>query len=501
MKMFPTLKYLFFIALLLTSFSCGQYAGNNDYAGGGIGGTGITGVSVGKITAIDLTTSSISVNGVAFSLNGTGITVNGTPAEKTNLKVGMIVKVDGEFDATGSTGKALTIDFENNLEGPVDTGSIDASSKTFKVLGKTIFVDTTTVFEGTASFDSLKEGNVVEVSGFEAVDGSIHATYIELKEETFHQGITQVELKGTISNVNTDLHTFVLNNITITYDGTKVNENVLTNGVNIEVKGIISPDNINTLVADKIELHNFTPSVKEGEKVEIEGYITELTPSTDTTIDFKVNNQHVHVDTSKTTFEHGTISDIQINTKVEVKGTIESGILNTTKVSIETEEHKETDKKHVEVSNTSNNAGTPNPPTNTNNTKINNDDTSNDTNVDVNPDNNDSQTNDSTINNSNNVNNNTDVANQNNSGDNHEDVNTADDNTITIGNTNDTSNSENHVNTTEVNNNTITDDNNNTAINSDKIDGEQTNTKNEEGENKDNENNDKEDKQDKKEEK
>lgn len=360
MKMFPALKYLLFITILLNSFSCGQYAGNNNYAGGGIGGTGITGVSVGKITAIDLTKSSISVNGVAFSLNGTGITLNGTPAEIDKLKVGMIVKVNGKFDANDSTGKAFTIDFEDNLEGPVDTGSIinTTDAKSFSVLGRTIIVDSATVFEGTTSFDSLKAGNVVEVSGFEAVDGSIHATYIELKEEIFQPAATQVELKGTITNVNTIEKTFVLNNITISYDGILIDDSVLKVGVNIEVKGTIVINNNITLVNVKVEIHDTTQAIKDGEKAEIEGYISEIISSTESTVYFKVNNQKVYVDTSYSNIKGGDISVIQKGIKIEVKGTIESGVLNATKISIESEEHKENDNKNSAISDASKNVGT-----------------------------------------------------------------------------------------------------------------------------------------------
>lgn len=356
MNMFHKMKYLVSIIILLTSFSCGQYAGNNDYAGGGIGGTGISGVSVGKVTAIDLTNSSISVNGVSFSLNGTGITVNGTTADIANLKVGMIVKVNGEFDKSGDTGKALTVEFEDNIEGPVDTGSKDLSTNSFKVLGKTIIVDpivdTGTKFEkndSDATFDDLNEGDVVEVSGFEDSNGFIHATYIEIKQDTYTPGITHVELKGTISNVNKDENTFVLNNITITYNDSQIDDSVLTDNINIEVKGIININDNHILIAIKVELHDTTPTVKEGEKVEIEGYITEITSFTESTVDFKINNQIVHVDNSYTNIK---ISAIQPGIKIEVKGTIESGILNATKISIETDEHKKNDEKKVTVEDT-----------------------------------------------------------------------------------------------------------------------------------------------------
>ncbi len=55
----------------------------------------------------------------------------------------------------------------------------DATTKTFTVLGMKVMVDaTTTVFDDGAAFDTLAEGDIIEVSGY--FDGSqIVASRIE----------------------------------------------------------------------------------------------------------------------------------------------------------------------------------------------------------------------------------------------------------------------------------------------------------------------------------
>lgn len=341
MKKIQALKYIFFLTILFTAYSCGQYAGNNNYAGGGVGGTG---VSMGKITAVGAT--SISVNGVEFSLdNGnTAITLNGSTGDITNLKPGMVVKVDGEFDASGLTAKAKSIEFDKDIEGPVD--SIDTTTNTLVVLGKTIIVDGATFYENTTGLDKLAIGNIIEVSGLIDSDGIIHATYIEFKSESFKPGDTEIELKGTISNLDTMARTFDLNGTHISYTNDTTIEpagKTLQDDLFVEVKSTTGLDSNGALSADKIEIKETTPGYTDGEKVEIEGFVTGFT----SVYDFKINNQSVCI-TDSTQFENGKPSDIKLNIKLEVKGTISNGVLYAQEISIESENSQETEQNSSE---------------------------------------------------------------------------------------------------------------------------------------------------------
>src|SRR3990172_11308148 len=222
MYRWSVIKMLFPWFMLLAVTSCGTSSGDNDYAGGGIGGTGI---SVGKITAADGT--SVDVNGVAFDTTNSTVIVDGVAGNQNNLKVGMIVKVDGTFSPDGTTGVAANIEFKDILEGPVD--SVDPASNTIIVLGQTVIVDSTTYFDdffdldGNGSVDvtefmnDIVAGNVVQVSGFVDTNGIIHASYISLKYETFEDDGSEVELKGIITNLDADAMTFMIGIQTIDY--------------------------------------------------------------------------------------------------------------------------------------------------------------------------------------------------------------------------------------------------------------------------------------------
>ena len=65
--------------------------------GGGTNGTSGSGVtSTGTITAF----GSVFVNGVEFSTSGATIVRDGNPATETNLRVGMVVTVNGSRSAS-----------------------------------------------------------------------------------------------------------------------------------------------------------------------------------------------------------------------------------------------------------------------------------------------------------------------------------------------------------------------------------------------------------------
>lgn len=328
---------------LLFAFSaCGTTTGNDDYAGGGIGGTGI---SVGKITATG--SSSVDVNGVAFDTTNATVKVDGVSGYQNNLKVGMIVKIDGTFNPDGTTGVAADIEFKDILEGPVD--SVDPAFNTIVVLGQKVIVDSTTYFDDFFDFDvngvvdlnefmnQIDAGNVVEVSGFVDADGIIYASYVSLKYEAFEDDGHEIELKGIIANLDADAMTFTIGIQTIDYanatfeDMTIVN---LNNGLYVEVKsfaGVIG----NMLIASKIELEDDGYHFKDNDEFKVEGYVTAVLL---TEGKFTLAGQTVQI-TAATQYKDGSIvdiADITVNMKLEVEGTVDAlGVLVADRIKVE----------------------------------------------------------------------------------------------------------------------------------------------------------------------
>lgn len=307
------------LTLLLTA--CG---------GGGIGGTGITRITTsGAITGF----GSIFVNGIEFETGGAAITIDdNTAASQNELALGMVVTVTGDVDNTSNSGTAIDVVYDDSIEGPIQ-GAISLNpdgTKSFTVMGQTVTVDkNTTVFDDT-TFDTLAENDVVEVSGFVDTGGTINATRVE-KKSVFIPGVdSQVEIKGTVSNLDTNLNvrSFSIGTTIVHYpqatEFEDMTEAELVDGLFVEVKGITS--NGTDVVAEEIEKEDegFGSNVSN---VSIEGLITDFVSNAS----FKIQGQEVDASDPNVVFLPTNLV-LKDGLKVEAEGAIENGILKAVKV-------------------------------------------------------------------------------------------------------------------------------------------------------------------------
>lgn len=172
--------------------------------GGGGGGesvsssstpSAVTTSSVGTITGF----GSVYVNGVKFETDATEYLVDNEDAfDDSALAVGMKVKVIGTINDDGITGHARKIIYDDEVEGPIDAGSfdsVDANTVTFTVFGLPVRAHAKrTVYEDGAAFETLAEGQVIEVSGY--FDGN---EVIASRIENNTSAGDRFELKGTVS--------------------------------------------------------------------------------------------------------------------------------------------------------------------------------------------------------------------------------------------------------------------------------------------------------------
>ncbi len=365
MKLWSLSKFIISWLILLSVASCGTTTGYDDLAGGGVGGTGAnndyagggiggTGISVGKIIARGNT--SVDVNGVEFDTTKATVTVDGVSGDQNNLKVGMIVKVNGTFNTDRTTGVADNIEYKDILEGPVDT--VDTAANSVVVLGQTIIIDSTTYFDDFSDLDGngiidVKDiyiGNVIEVSGFVNGDNLIHATYISLKAGSLAGYSSEIELKGRITALNEIPGTFRIGGLTIEFTTATEFEdmgiNDLQDGLYVEVKSTAGFSG-GMLIASKIELEDSSYHIKDKDEFEIEGYITRVLL---TDGQFELAGQLVQVN-DDTKYKDGTIvniSDINVNMKLEVEGIVnEFGVLIAHEIKIESgDSHSDDDSDH-----------------------------------------------------------------------------------------------------------------------------------------------------------
>jgi hypothetical protein len=293
---------------LLALASCG--GGNS-----GTGGSGPTS-AFGTITAF----GSVFVNGVEFSTSGATIVRDGNPATESNLRVGMVVTVNGS--RSGSSGSATRIEVDDALKGFVEA-KLDANHWT--VMGQTVLVDDRTRFENNVQ---PGVGDFAEVHGLVVADGTISGGFIEKKNAPF----PAFEVKGFVKNHNDASKTFDIGTLTVNYTNATINDmpnpaGNAWNGLLVEAKGntCAAAPVCGTLTASKVEPSG--PQMREAAEFEIEGFVTSLT----STSDFVVGNQHV-VTTGSTRFEGGVAGDIAVGVKLEVEGVLAGSVLTASKI-------------------------------------------------------------------------------------------------------------------------------------------------------------------------
>lgn len=297
------------------------------YDGGGETGTGFDAppVAVGKITGF----GSVFVNGVEFDTSASRIRLNGSDDAESNLKIGMIVTVRGSVDAGGLAGTAAAVEFEDDVEGVVQSNVDNADgSVTLTILGQTVHTNATTMVEGVVrSASIIPVGALAQVSGHTSGDGVIYATLVNVKKNQTDAG-QAMALKGVVTQWTSNANTFQLGGLLIAVDSNTALKGTLANDVYVEVHGTY--DSANTrLVAAEVEIKNDgAKSIKgkEGEDLTLAGVVTKVSVDGAT---IEVNGQRVQIKSTTT----GVPTSITTGLTVEIKAEFDAnGVLVATQI-------------------------------------------------------------------------------------------------------------------------------------------------------------------------
>jgi len=260
------------LSIIATSvlYACGGGAGGSNGSSNseftGIGGTGIA--ASGEITGF----GSVFVNGIRFDTDAANIIIDDSPASENDLSRGMVVRVDGTSTARSTdgsrSGNATNISFDSVIEGPVATTpqlNADATEKTFSVLGINVAIDErSTVFRRGVTFANVSVDNRLTISGFFDINGVLRATYVALDGVSFLPNVNDVEAHGIVENYNGssfDLRLAPGVSIVVNVDGsTELDDlpnDMVANGLLVEVEGTIASLDANTINAREIEDESF----------------------------------------------------------------------------------------------------------------------------------------------------------------------------------------------------------------------------------------------------
>lgn len=317
--------------LMATVMALGACGGSSESpppppGGGPVGGITRTGaaLAIGPVTAF----GSVVVNGIRYDTSAAVVTVDGQPATQSDLAVGDMVVVKGTIDDDNSNAVAESVDFDDNVEGPVS--SVDVAANTFVVLGQTVLIGDATSIDDScpAALNDFLTVAAVEVSGQVMADGSIRATRIECKSVA-----GEMEVTGVVSNLGAD--TFMINALVVDFTAVPATiddfpSGMISEGDPVEVKGN-SLGGAGELLATRVEFKGARFVDDEGDHAEIEGFITRFVSDTD----FDVSGLPVTTIPGTTVFEGGVAADLGLNLKVEVEGEFDSaGVLVATKLEI-----------------------------------------------------------------------------------------------------------------------------------------------------------------------
>ena len=296
--------------------------------GGGVGtgGTGgnATAYASGPITGF----GSVIVGGVRFDdLSADVQDVDGGRRSRDDLRLGMTVEVESNAittDASGSRATATRIRFESELVGPL--GLLDLAGSSFTILGQRVSVDATTVFDErlTLGLAGLSLGQGLEVYAvFDAAAQRYRATRIE--PAGLGQGL---RLRGPLAAVDTAAQTLRIGAHTYSYAGATGVPAGLAAGqyVRLRLSAELNParwvvKGFDTALQPLADLQT----------VKAEGLINSFTSAQS----FSVGGRPV--DASGASFPDGS-AGLAVGVRVKVEGTVRSGLLRATQVSIQSDQ-------------------------------------------------------------------------------------------------------------------------------------------------------------------
>jgi hypothetical protein len=282
------------------------------------GGTGQTAerpvTASGRIAGF----GSVIVNGIRFDdSQATVVDDDGVAHPQTDLRLGMVVEVQGRLRGNSGQGPASRIQFGHEIAGPVE--SVDGPASRLVVLGQTVQVDVDTLFEGYAGgLADVQAGELVAVHGFyDSSTGRHTATRIERRSS-----LGQYTLRGRISGLQgPPTRTFSIGAALIDYSAVApASLPTLANGLSVRVS-------LNTTAVSgrwiASSVHTSQRNFPESNEADLEGFVSGyLSPAS-----FFVAGVPVDASGPGVSVRHGTLADLADGVRVEVAGQMVAGVL------------------------------------------------------------------------------------------------------------------------------------------------------------------------------
>ena len=288
--------------------------------GGGVGTGGTGSFASGPITGF----GSVIVNGIAFD-DGDATVEDGDGGRRgqDELRLGMTVEIDGDAIA-GGRARARRIRFDSALVGPID--SVHAGSASFTMLGQTVTVDDTTVFDERliGRLALLLPGGCAEV--YALYDPALERFRATRVEARLCAATLLYRVRGVVAQLDRNEKTFRIGGAVFDYSLALGDRSNLEDGRfgRVAVQKTPRPDGSWAVVGFSAAQQ----SVDDRDEVVIKGLVSTWTSRTSFSIDGRpVDASAAQVD--------GVPA---LGARVEVEGPVRGGVLRATKVRVRSDD-------------------------------------------------------------------------------------------------------------------------------------------------------------------
>jgi hypothetical protein len=261
---------------------------------------------------------SVIVNGVRFDNSSAVYDLE----EFNTLAIGHVVRIDGSFDAAGSSGKAVTIHSAPEIQGPVST--VNKAASTFVVLGQEVSISAATVFDGLASVADLAPGDAVRISGLPFQSGQLQASRISKLSAV----PATAYVTGQVTSADSTGKTFMVGAQRVSYTASTTMEGAASTtlkvGAYVRVNGTLVGGN----VVSAARIRPWQAQAANTVAVTWAGVVSDYV----STASFTIGGQPVDASTAQIT--GGPASSIGNGVRVEIDGVMTGGVLKASKLRI-----------------------------------------------------------------------------------------------------------------------------------------------------------------------
>jgi len=280
-----TAKLISLSAITVALSACGSSSSNND--SNELAATAnLPSMIIGQVTGV--TSDSITVNDHTIAASSAEIEIDGNNATLANIKQGMIVEV--ETNGTSAT----EIEYD-----PVFKGPINIQNDQVSIAGVTL---------SNLNSSDFSQGQLFEISGYSHSLNSLTVTY----QAPITNSQSELEVQGSITNLNQQLRTFNLGDLVINYQQADI-DGTLSNGQLVEVEGFYNNAIFTATEVDAEQSLSFTNNID----TELEGVITFVNNNMSL---ITLNSQWQVSINDQTQFEDGTTANLVVGQVVEVDG-------------------------------------------------------------------------------------------------------------------------------------------------------------------------------------